>query len=493
MNKITLTLTIMISAASLMAQVRILSPEEMKADFLQMRKLLEEQHWDFHYYTPKEEMDSVFDANYKKLNDSLPITEFYKLLTPVTSRTGNGHTNVWMPGSFWRAGNDKFFPYIIKIINDKVFIDGSYNKKANLPRSTVIHSINGRPIKSIIHEMLENYSSEGMRIQGKMGSVQRRFAMIYLRRFGYQDKYIMEYSLPGKKRIREAELPTATEKEVRELVFNNTKAADLSLKLIENNSLGVLTISTFGYYDRVDYFKSFLDSSFTVIKDKNITKLILDLRHNDGGDPFCSAPLLSYLEKDTLVYFKKASRGYRELLKPVPRAENAYEGELIVFMDSRCFSTNGHFCSLIKYHKLGTIIGKPSSGNYICSNSKRVDLENSGIMVYFGSRGYATAVDMDRTKPIMPDILIEETMDTYLSGRDLYMEKAMELFSKEQRAPPSSRVLGTSADGESGKRRSLDWLGMTIINLFSTPAGRQAGIQTHSQPFLNFFNSFNPL
>jgi C-terminal processing protease CtpA/Prc len=184
----------------------------------------------------------------------------------------------------------------------------------------------------------------------------------------------------------------------------------------------------------VENFKSFIDSSFTVLKEKNINKLILDLRHNDGGDPFCSASLLSYLEKDSLVYFKKASRGYRELMKPVPRAENAYEGDLIVFMDSRCFSTNGHLCSLIKYHKLGTIIGKPSSGNYICTNSKRVDLVNSGIMVYYGSRGYATAVEMDRAKPIMPDIRIEETMESYLNGRDLYMEKAMEVFSKEQRA-----------------------------------------------------------
>ncbi len=428
-----LPLSIMLSAASLMAQVRVLSPEEMKADFLQMRKLLEEQHWDFYYYTPKEEMDSVFDANFKKLNDSLPITEFYKLLTPITSRTGNGHTNVWMPGSFWRAGNDKFFPYIIKMIDDKVIIDGSYNEKVSLPRGTLIHTINGRPVKSIINEMLENYSSEAMRIQGKVGSVQRRFAMIYLRRFGYQNKYNMEYSLAGEIRIREGELPTATEKEVRAVVFNNIKAADLSLKLIENNSTGVLTISTFGYYDRVDFFKSFLDSSFTVLKDRDINKLILDLRHNDGGDPFCSAPLLSYLEKDSLVYFSKASRGYRELMKPVPRAKNAYEGDLIVFMDSRCFSTNGHFCSIIKYHKLGTIIGMPSSGNYICSNSKRVDLENSGIMVYYGSRGYATAVEMDRAKPIMPDIQIEETIDTYLSGRDLYMEQAMVIFSKEQR------------------------------------------------------------
>lgn len=423
------TISLIISLNVLNAQIWIMSPEEMKADFIQMRKLLEEQHWDFYYYTSKEVMDSIFDANYNKLNDSLPINEFFKLLTPITTRTGNGHTNVWMPGSFWRSGNDKFFPYIIKIIDEKVMVDGSYNETSDLPRGTIIHSINGRPINSIVDEMLENYPSESMRIEGKMISVQRRFAMIYVRRFGFSDGYIIEYSKPGEKQIKSEILNPATEQEVRTVVFNNIKTPELSLELIKNNSTGVLTINTFSYYDRVEFFKNFLDSAFTVLKARNTQKLILDLRHNDGGDPFCAAPLFSYLEKDSLVYFKKASRGYSDLMKPIPRAENAYEGKLVVFMDSRCFSTNGHFCSLIKYHKLGTIIGTPSSGNYICSNSKHIDLENSQIMVYYGTRAYATAVEMDRTLPIMPDILIEESLESFISGRDLYMEKALEILA----------------------------------------------------------------
>ena len=139
----------MIASSTAVAQTRILSPEEMKADYAQLRKLLEEEHWDLYYHTPKETYDSIFDAGYSRLTDSLPINEFFKLLTPITAHTGNGHTNVWMPSSFWRSSKGNFFPYIIKIIDDKTIIAGSYNDSEKLPHGTVIHSINGRPINKI--------------------------------------------------------------------------------------------------------------------------------------------------------------------------------------------------------------------------------------------------------------------------------------------------------------------------------------------------------
>jgi len=429
MKRLFITIPLILSSIILQAQIRVLSPEEMKSDFIQMRELLEEQHWDFYFYTPEEEMNSIFDKQFSMIRDSLPMNEFYKVLTPIISKIGNGHTAIWMPGSYWKSGNGKFFPYTIKIIEDKVIISGRYNKTATLPRGTIIRSINNQPIDEIVDEMIQNYSSEAMRIEGKMASVQRRFAMIYVRRFGFPDSYSMTYQLPGEEKTMSKIVSSATESEVRDLVFKSHNKARLDLKIMENGEIAVLTVNSFIYYDRVDFFKAFLDSSFTAIKEKEISKLLLDLRGNDGGDPFCSAPLFSYLEPEPLIYFKKASRGYSELTNnPIPLAKNYYSGKLIVFMDSRCFSTNSHFCSLIKYHNIGTIIGTPSSGNYICSNAKHIDLDNSKIMVYYGTRGYATAVEMDRTKPIMPDILVEETTETFLSGRDLYMEKALQRF-----------------------------------------------------------------
>lgn len=433
MTKSILLLTLLVAPLMLEAQdkMQVLSPAEMQSDFLQMRKLLEQEHWALYYHTPKIRMDSIFDKQYALITDSLPVNEFFKIMTPVIAAIGCGHTNIWMPGSYWRSGNDRFFPVQIRIIDNKIVANGTYTQENQIPRGSIIHSINGRTAQDILNEMLLNYPSSGCRTQGKISSVQRRFPMIYVRRTGFPEVYTINYSLPKKKKQTEKTLSPATEKQVRDTVFRNFRTPDLKMEYTNNKNIAILTINTFGYYDRKDFFKSFLDSCFTDLEFNKTDCLILDLRGNDGGDPFCSAPLFSYLIDKPLPYFRDAGGHYRKLNEAVKPAGNNYKGKLLVLMDSRCFSTNSHFCSLLKYHNIGTIIGTPSGGNYICSNTRHTNLDNSAIMVYYGTRAYATAVDMDRDKPIMPDITIKETYRSFLKNKDLFMETAMKIASKK--------------------------------------------------------------
>ncbi len=47
-----------------------------------------------------------------------------------------------------------------------------------------------------------------------------------------------------------------------------------------------MTVETFIYYDKVDYFRNFMDSSFLLIREKGIKNLILDLRGKVEEIPF---------------------------------------------------------------------------------------------------------------------------------------------------------------------------------------------------------------
>ena len=409
--------------------IRILSPEEMQADFIQFRKIIEENQVNLYDYTPKEEMDMLFDKQFSHIIDSLPMNEFFKLMTPIVAATGNGHTNIWMPGEYWRSGNDKFFPVQIKFVEDKIVANGSYTATEQLPRGSIINKINDVPIQEITGEMIDNYYAEGKRIHGKIVGVERRFPMIYVRRFGFPDKYTVTYSLPGNRREITKALEPATEREVRDIVFSNFDTPELKLEFIDDEMNALLRVETFIYYDARDYFNNFMDSCFREIKKNSTRNLIIDTRGNDGGDPYCAAELFSYLEHEPLPYFKEVHR-YARLQESIPVAENNFKGNLIVLMDSHCFSTNSHFCSLIKYHKLATIIGTPSAGNYRCTNVQDTNLDNSGIMVYYGTSNYSTAVEMDKTKPIMPDILIEEIYEDFLQSKDLYMIEALKMLKR---------------------------------------------------------------
>jgi hypothetical protein len=190
-----------------------------------------------------------------------------------------------------------------------------------------------------------------------------------------------------------------------------------------------MTVNTFIYYDKADYFRNFMDSCFHLMKEKKIMDLILDLRGNDGGDPFCSSILFSYLQKSPVPYFAEPYSKYAVLADPIPIPQNNFSGNLYTLIDGSCGSTNGHFCALLKYHNIGKFVGTPSGSTYKCNAGKNTEfrLLNSKIIITIGRSTYSAAVDnMDKTAPIMPDIIVNENYNDFLDNKDLFIEKAIE-------------------------------------------------------------------
>jgi hypothetical protein len=262
------------------------------------------------------------------------------------------------------------------------------------------------------------------------------FPFYYASRYGFPEKYTITYALPGRKTRVTEEIEPATDQAVRTIVYKNFRHPPLTLEIQEDKSTTVMTIPTFIYYDRVDYFKNFLDSSFSVILAKKIQNLILDLRGNDGGDPFCSVPLLSYLEKEPVPYYAEPYGRYAEFAKPIPMAEKHFTGNLYVLLDGYCGSTNGHFSALLKYNNIGKFVGTPSGATYKCNAGRdtEINLDRTGMILTFGRTTYAAAVTgMDKTKPIMPDFPVEITYNDFLNGKDVFMEKALMLIDGQNK------------------------------------------------------------
>jgi hypothetical protein len=406
--------------------------DEIRDDFIQFRNTLEAQHCCLYEYTNKEVFDRLFDSQYQLLIRRMSPSEFYKLLTPVTSRIGCGHTAVWMPGAYYDCGENRLFPLKIRLIEDQVIVAGSYTDSCAVQRGSILQEINGVSVSDIIHEMRANYSADAMNIHFINSQIERRFSMIYARRFGFYEIFQVKYNPPGQSICLNQPLGPASITAVRAVVFSNFHHPPLQMK-IEDEETAVMTIQTFIYYDRVPYFTHFIDSCFTLIHDAGVQNLILDLRGNDGGDPFCAAPLFAYLQEKPEPYFSEPYGKYSELAKPLPLPENHFTGQLYTIIDGRCFSTNGHFCALLKYHHIGKFVGTESGATYKCNAGKNTEirLEHTGIILNFGRSTYAAAVQgMDKTKPIMPDYYVEETLPDFIDGKDTQMDFIFELIEE---------------------------------------------------------------
>ena len=194
----------------------------------------------------------------------------------------------------------------------------------------------------------------------------------------------------------------------------------------------ILTIRDFGYYQEPDKFKAFVDDAFDQIRRAGVRNLILDLRDNTGGDPVCTTHLLSYLEPFPVPYFARVyPGGYEPFAKPISRAPGAFTGRLFILVNGRCFSSTGHLCALLKYHKVGTFIGTETGGTYECNDaSQEIHLRNTRLRLFVPRMTFTAAVrDMPRYAGVLPDIAVEPRVADYLAGKDPVKERALGLVA----------------------------------------------------------------
>ena len=154
-----------------------------------------------------------------------------------------------------------------------------------------------------------------------------------------------------------------------------------------------MTIPHFAYYNDHDKFYRFVDGSVAEIEKKGIRNLIIDLRRNNGGDPFCAVHLFSYISHKAVPYFSKPYGRYARLAEPVPLRENHFKGKLYVLIDGGGDSTTGHLLGLLKYHKIGTLVGEETGATYICHDAHTSFLlKHSRFQVSVATGTFASAV-----------------------------------------------------------------------------------------------------
>ncbi len=404
----------------------VFTVEELQKDFARFREALEEDHCCLYEMTEKAEMDALFDQQNSLLTRPMQPHEFYMVLAPISARIGCGHSSLWMSQAYWTYAQGKLLPLELQMMDGYAVVTGYSGAEQPVPLGSIVLELDGRPMKELVAELAAEYSADAFNEHFRISQVARRFPMLYARRYGLRGAYNVNYALPGRKTSADALLRGTNPEDVAENIWGEPK---LEFELREQQSLAILTINSFGYYDRVPFFTGFIDSCFQVIKKHGVRNLVLDLRGNDGGDPFCAAPLFSYLEDKPYPYFAAEYGKYARLAEPVPVAENAFRGNLITLIDGRCFSTTGHLVALLKYHGIGRLVGSETGGTYICNAATdELHLSNSRLMQFVSRSSFAAAVkNMDRKHGVQPEIEVRQHYKEYLAGRDSVMERALSL------------------------------------------------------------------
>ncbi len=406
--------------------------KEYQDDFKQMVELLRTKHPQPYEFIPEDSLTNMAKIQYDKITDSTKISEFLWLCEAVVSAINCGHTDMLGP-NYSKLPQSQFFPVNVYYFDSKLYVTNTRENTDKLSPGDEILSINGIKSETIQKEMFQHLSSDGdgTHKNRKYELTNFNFSWLCPLFFNYPDYYLL--TVKRKENVEEIKLGRETEFKPNKS-FLYTSDSPLCFDINEEKNAAIITIRSFDYYGKqISVFKSFIDDCFHQINENNIENLIIDLRHNGGGEPACSSYLLEHITKQPFTYFQDDVKGYSKLKKTIQPNPNGFKNKPYVLTDGMCFSSTGHFCSIIKEKGWAILVGDETGGTYSCNDfGKFYTLDNTDLKIRVATRTVkTTATTLSNLHGIAPDYYVMPNMNNILMNTDTVMNYTLKLIGNK--------------------------------------------------------------
>ena len=358
----------------------------LRQDITQLENALIELHSGVDRHVPLKEIRDGFEKARMKLDSDFTSFEFYRLIAPLVASIQCGHTRIILSDEL-RAHFDSavsFFPLPVKVSDNRLFT------KLKDERVIEITQINNQSAGEILNKIYSSFPVDGQANSAKQDYVSEQFSQYYFLFVDHQ---------PNQFDLRTVQTGALQYKE--NIVLQPESASSLVVEDEETpiefsmrNGVGYLTVNTFSSYSYRNgiSYEDFLEKTFSRIKSESVSKLVIDIRGNGGGDDKYGALLFSYVAQEPFGYFKKVYRkdGDRMIDVGHPCAQlqhpqpDAFNGKVCLLIDGRTFSTAADVASIFRSNKRAAIIGSETGGGFegnTSGASERVELNNSHIKI----------------------------------------------------------------------------------------------------------------
>jgi hypothetical protein len=457
--------------------------KSMHDDLLILWSAIKEMHPGYGFYTPTDSLQKAYDKAYASISTPLSESEFIDHVYPFLCKLKCGHTQIKHSTGYKPSTEVKtpHLPFEVLVRNHRAWITTRQTEKLNTGDEII--SMNSIPVATIINHGYDLYCNDGYN---------ETFNELFLSEYdGFEDACNKYYHWPGpyqlKIRTRQGILKNLTVNQAtsdagaqpsNQKAFDNyadwTEAkntGNLPLRFFKNSSTALFETKPFSYSDTIVY-----KEAFRQIHQKGIKNLVLDLRHNSGGDIRVAIQLLSYLADSSFSIIKDAKSripnpalnhftkyfdtarttgftlgfqpGQKEgswyhidtkpvfgnIYGPLPIAKtNHFNGNLFVLIDGATFSSGALFTAALKAQRKNVkFIGRETQGAEEGCNGmtlQELTLPNTKIRVDFPwMRVISAAKKSVPGRGIMPDYGVVYSAEDVVSKKDVDLEKAISLI-----------------------------------------------------------------
>jgi hypothetical protein len=288
-----------------------LNPKQLQADFAVFRASLEDVNPNLYRYRSKASMDSLFERQACQLADSIGYLEFLRLIARSLNAMACGHSTWNHNPHFYdfRDSNMVFFPFKLKCLDDKLFIDQNWSLDRSVASGTEVLSINNQPSELLLKTLRAHMYKDGYSVPFAEDGISTYFSNAYSNFVDNPQHFELALKTEtGKHKHRIIALKKTAIDSLKKLRYAPAKEMGIPLRLSIDGSSASYTIKWF----RNEYieakgqnFNRFTDSVFTVLKAHNISDLTIDLRDNHGGWTANGKELFSYFIEEKQAYINK--------------------------------------------------------------------------------------------------------------------------------------------------------------------------------------------
>lgn len=476
------------------------SQEKMVKDLELFKNIRLKANSGLYKYRTKQQIDSIYNWAESEIQNASTYLDFYNIICQLTDFEGSLHNDTYLPTKISDALRNEdhgYFPYPIKYIEKKWIIN--YDEGA-IPLGAEIISINNEKIDDIIKNLNKYYTTDGVNTTGKQIGIEVSFSKYYRLNYGLKNQFLVAYKTRDSNEVKTTTLNNIGYKDYYKNInkrYSRPFDTDNHKNWQENETYnfkkigkqtGILTINDFGLGNEKDprhlRYVTFLDSIFTDIKKNNINNLIVDVRHNGGGnDPndlvtysyltnrkfsenkqawinFKKIPYLKYNSDKNLPYlikligvgkynrmfqkeFSKEIKGkfYQDSTSNDHRIripnKNAFSGNIYLLIGPRVASAGSLFAAMVAGNNNATVIGEETMGGYYGHNGHNnlnYKLPKSNLEISFSvvnlEQDVLKKANQIYNRGIIPDIKLTQTFEDYLKQKDTQMEFTLKWIKK---------------------------------------------------------------
>lgn len=400
--------------------------EQLQQDMRFIRQSIDEIHPDPGFSIEPRQLSQALDDASRQLSVPMNRDEAWRVLARLNPLFADAHFALMQPDSEVQhaahlASGGVLFPFEMRAGADgTLFIRASLGGGASALAGKPVDSINGIPAARLVQELLQFVHGDTPQFRAEVLS--RRWWFYYWKLHGAPSSYTVSYDgknldVPGSKARPEALI--------------GSKIADFdrvfSFELLGQRA-ALMTIKHFMWPDEQQFF-AFTAAAFARMRDAGITKLIIDVRENPGGnDSMWKHGLLPYIAtrpyRHTSSYVKKvipgrgsASEKVGDIIRGIhenwdqPQPDNPlrFSGRVYVLVGGLTYSSAVIFSNVMQDFKFGQLVG---TGGYArtrqSGGTQNRTLPNTGLNLGLPRMILDRPAGKDAPSMVQPDIMLPD-------------------------------------------------------------------------------------